>query len=119
MLWYASMLNQDRKDTFDAKLNMTEYLASFINYEAVKQTRYGRENQTVISDADFEQQLRNQFGRDLSPEKLATATRAETIDETDLKPNKDAKKRGSISIEDIKKYTGLELDEVKFHPIKK
>lgn len=111
------MMNQERKDTFEAKLNMTEYLASFINYEAVRQTKDSRENTTVVSDEDFEQQLRDTFGRDLSPEVLKTATRAETVSQEELKPV-ETKRKGSISMADIKKHTGLDLDDIKFHPKK-
>jgi hypothetical protein len=118
MLWYAQMFNQERKEEFDSELNIIEYLASFINYEAVRATKDAREGQKVVSDEDFEEQLRKQFGRDLSPEVLSTASRAETVSQEELKP-KEVKKKGMIDLSDIKRYTGLELDDVKFHPLKK
>lgn len=114
-IWYAHMFNQDRENKFQAKLDITEYLASFINHEAVRQTKEARENKKMVTDDDFDQILRNQFGRDLSPDALATATRAETQEEKIVET---PKKKGSISIDDIRKYTGLELDEVKFTPKK-
>lgn len=114
MVWYALMFNKDRDISFESERNMTEYLASFINGEAVRQTRDAREKQKIIPDQDFEQILRQQFGRDLSPEVLSRATRAETEDA----PVVEKKKKGNISIADIKKYTGLDLDEVKFTPKK-
>lgn len=117
MIWYAFMFNQQKEDSFDAKLNMTEYLASFINYEAVRQTKEAREAKKVVSDADFDQIIRDQFGRDLAPEAMDRATRAD-IEEEAPAP-KETKKKGSISMEDIKKYTGLDLDEVRFIPNKK
>ena len=116
MTWYALMLNRDREDSFESDRNMTEYLASFINGEAVRQTREARDKQKVVSDEDFDQILRNEFGRDLTEEAMQSGIRAET---EDAKPIQPQKKKGSISIEDIKRYTGLELDEVKFHPHKK
>lgn len=115
MLWYANMFNQDREVNFENKRNMTEYLASFINGAAVQEVRDGREHKKTITDGNFEQILRDNFGRDLSPEILAQATRAETEDA----PKSEIKKKGSISIDDIKKYTGMKLDDVRFIPNKK
>lgn len=117
MMWYAHMFNQDREEKFDSDLNMTEYLASFINYESVRQTREARENKKVVSDDDFDQLIRDKFGRDLPPEALATATRADVADEP--KPVQEVKRKGNISLDDIKKYTGLDLDDIKFIPNKK
>ncbi len=117
MMWYAFMFNHDREEKFDSELNMTEYLASFSNYEAVRQTRDARENKKVVPDEDFDQLIRDKFGRDLPPEALETATRADVVDES--KPVQEVKKKGSISLDDIKKYTGLDLDEIKFIPNKK
>lgn len=116
MVWYALMFNKQKKERFDADLNMTEYLASFINYEAVRQTKEARENKKVVSDEDFEQIIRDQFGRDLSPEAEEFGTRADV--EEEVKPV-EAKRKGSVSINDLKKYTGLELDQVRFIPNKK
>lgn len=115
MIWYALMFNKEREEEFDAKLNMTEYLASFINAEAVKQTRDSRANKKVVSDEDFEAGLRQRFGRDLSPESLKTATRVDVENEQPVKVEQ--KKKGSISLEDIKKHMGL--DDIKFYPNKK
>ncbi len=118
MIWYAMMFNKEREEAFDAKLNMTEYLASFINAEAVRQTRESRDNKKIVPDEDFESDLRKMFGRDLSPEAIENASRAgNMIEEADVKP-KETKKKGAISIDDIRKYTGLNVDEVKFIPKK-
>lgn len=115
MIWYALMFNKEREEEFDSELNMTEYLASFINAEAVKQTRESRKNTTTVSDEDFEAGLRQNFGRDLPPEALEMATRADTVDEPIQEPV-EKKKKGSISLADIRKYMG---DDVKFYPNKK
>jgi hypothetical protein len=117
MIWYALMFNQEREESFDAELNMTEYLASFINSEAVRQTRDSRENKKIVSDEDFESGLRARYGRDLPADAMANATRA-AEDETPkiIGPQK---RKGEISIDDIRKYTGLKLDEVKYTPHKK
>jgi len=114
MIWYALMFNKEREEEFDAELNMTEYLASFINAEAVKQTRETRENKKTVSDDDFEAGLRERFGRDLPPEALETAVRADIEEEPVKKVEK--KKKGSISMDDIRKYMG---DDIKFYPTKK
>ena len=116
MLWYAFMLNQQREEQFDAELNMTEYLASFINYEAVRQTKLARETRKVVPDEDFEKTIRGMSGRDFSEDMLKTATRAETIE--DSGPIKEMKKKGQISAEDIRKYAGIELDDITFTPKK-
>lgn len=114
MIWYAMMFNKERSETFDAELNMTEYLASFINAEAVRQTRDTRENKKTVDDDDFEAGLRKSFGRDLSPEVMSGASKI-----VDEKPVVVAqKKRGEISSLDIKKYMGLDLDEITFTPKK-
>lgn len=117
MIWYALMFNKQREDEFDAELNMTEYLASFTNYEAVRQTKEAREHTKIVSDDDFDQIIRDQFGRDLTPDAIELGTR---VDVEEQKPvNVEVKKRGSVSIKDLKKYTGLDLDDVRFIPNKK
>lgn len=110
------MFNKDREDKFDGDLNMTEYLASFINNEAVRQTREARDKQKVVSDEDFEQILRDRFGRDLTPEALSQGIRAETDEAPQSKPEQ--KKKGSISMEDIKKNMKYDFDEIKYIPKK-
>ena len=117
MIWYALMFNKEREENFESELNMTEYLASFINAEAVKQTRESRDNKKTVSDEDFEGGLRERFGRDLSPEAMAAASRADIEEEKPVVAPK--KKKGEISVGDIRKYTGLDLDDIKFTPIKK
>jgi hypothetical protein len=117
MVWYAFMLNKQKEDTFDAKLNMTEYLASFINYEAVRQTKEARENTTIVSDEDFDQIIRDQFGRDLAPNAIEHGTRVDVEEEKPIRT--EIKKKGSVSIKDLKKYTGLDLDDIRFIPNKK
>lgn len=111
------MLNKDKDEANERDRDITEYLASFINNEAVRQIREGREKQKTISDQDFGQIIRNITGRDFDPDKIKTATRAETED-TNKKP--EVKRPGSISIEDIKRYTGIvDMDDVKFTPLNK
>lgn len=111
------MFNKDREDKFDNDLNMTEYLASFINNEAVRQTRESRDKQKIVSDEDFDQILRDRFGRDLTPEALSQGIRAETDDAP--KQKQEPKKKGSISMEDIKKHMGIALDDIRYYPNKK
>jgi hypothetical protein len=115
-IWYAFMFNKDRENVFENKLNMTEYLASFINGEAVRQIKDARKNQKVVSDVDFDHIIRKNFGRDLSPEAIEGGIRAEA---QEVKPVIQDNRRGGVSIDDIKKYTGMELDEVKYTPYKK
>lgn len=114
MLWYASMLHKQKEETFDSDINMTEYLASFINHAAVRQIKDARENTKAVSDEDFDQILRNKFGRDLSPNAIESGTRADIEETAPVK--KVIKKKGSISINDIVSNTGLSLDDIKFIP---
>ncbi len=116
MIWYAMMFNKEREENFDSELNMTEYLASFINSEAVKQTRDARDNKKTVTDDDFEIGLRKTFGRDLSKEAVENGSRIVAEEKQAAVAPK--KRKGEISIEDIKKYTNLELDDVKFIPNK-
>jgi hypothetical protein len=116
MAWYAYMINRDREDEFDKKLNMTEYLASFINPHAIQQLRDMRDKQKIVPEQEFGQQLRDMFGRDLTPEAIESGTRAETIVAENISQEK--KKPGSITIDDIKKYANLP-DDIKFYPKKR
>jgi hypothetical protein len=118
MIWYAFMINEQREQQFDAELNMTEYLASFMNYEAVRQTKEARETKKVVSDEDFGQLIRDQFGRDFDPESVKHGTRMDVEEEAPAPPV-EVKKKGSISINDIKRHTGLDVDDVRFIPNKK
>ena len=90
MLWYAFMFNKERDEEFDYKLNMTEYLASFINSEGVRQVKDARENKKEVPDEEFDQLIRDQFGRDLNSEAMGQQAKTEGVEEP--KPIK--KKRG-------------------------
>ena len=56
----SSMINKDKLDEFEKSRDELEYLASFINYEAVQKTRDLRTGENMItktSDEDFSKLL--------------------------------------------------------------
>lgn len=116
MAWYAYMINGDREDAFERKLNITEYLASFINPQAIQQIHDTRENQKVVPEKEFDQQIRDMFGRDLTKEAIESGTRAEATS-IEERPEAEIKKPGAISIDDLKKYA--DMSDVKFYSKKK
>ena len=114
MLWYAFMFNKERDEEFEYKLNMTEYLASFTNSEGVRQVKEAREKKKSVTDEDFDQILRDKFGRDLDANTFKQPVRTVEIEE----PVKVVrKKKGSISLEDLERYAGL--DTITYKPNKK
>ena len=120
MLWYATMFNKERNETFESELDITEYLASFINPEGVKQVKESRANRKTVSDEDFEAGIRKMFGRDFNPDILNGPNAVPMVDTDRLSPPPEApKKPAGISMQDLKRYTGIELDDITFIPNKK
>jgi len=58
--WYNAMIIQDEKESFELKRDMTEYLASFWNSDAVqkiKNARKASETHAFASDSEFDRQV--------------------------------------------------------------
>ena len=66
----SSMLEQDEKDDFEKTKSFIEYLASFINPEAVQQLKNMTNNAKQVSDEDFAKTLEQLFGDDYDPAML-------------------------------------------------
>lgn len=92
--WYNEQYILDEEEKFETQRDLIEYNASFMNPEAVRQTRETRENTYSTDPEKFNEMVGNMFGRKLS----------------DGENNKNEN--------NIDRYLNLELDEVKFIPIK-
>lgn len=64
LAWFHAMILQDEKEEYEEKLNMVEYLASFSNPEAVRKIRSDRRTAKIVSDTDFAQVLKTEFGKE-------------------------------------------------------
>ena len=64
MSWVATQISLDEEEEFDRTLSFVEYLASFINFEAVKKTKEQRENRKTMSDEEFQELIKQISGRD-------------------------------------------------------
>ena len=62
------MLNKDAEENFLRKRDELEYLASFMNPQAVAKVKETRNSLKSVSDADFEIILKSLSGRDDMPE---------------------------------------------------
>lgn len=99
------MINAEKEEEFDRSINISEYIASFMNPEGVQKVKEARENtKSVGSDEDFKELVREQFGRDLKEDEPTNL-----IPLTDEQPkainknNNIRRKRGRISLDDIEK----------------
>lgn len=68
-LWYHYNFLQDEQESFESKRNLTEYLASFIEPEAVRQIVSARERSVEVSDDNLKSAIRTIGGRDFNVEK--------------------------------------------------
>lgn len=66
-MWYGLMYTDEQSRKYDERLNFVEYLASFINSDAVKKIRSQREadkSGRFMEDEDFEDFVREGIFRD-------------------------------------------------------
>ena len=61
------MIDQDDNDAFEEKKAFIEYLASFINPQAVREIKNMANNTKQVSDADFARTLEQLMGGELDP----------------------------------------------------
>tara|TARA_R100000152_G_C6678552_1_gene113003 strand:- start:256 stop:594 length:339 start_codon:yes stop_codon:yes gene_type:complete len=59
ILWYIENMSQDEEENFEVQLEMIEYLASFINSEAVKKAREHRRGNRIESTENIEDQMKD------------------------------------------------------------
>lgn len=64
-LWYHYNFLQDDKDDFESRRNMTEYLASFIEPEAVRQIVSARDRAVEVTDDNLRSAIKSIGGRDI------------------------------------------------------
>ena len=65
LYWLAAMMNKDTEEEFLRNRDQVEYLASFINPEAVSKIIDARDKSVNVSDEDFAAILSNLSGREL------------------------------------------------------
>lgn len=80
-LWYFNNFMKDREEEFISRRDLVEYLASFIEPEAVRKIKQAREKAVQVSDKDFSFGIEKMFGRKISSEKR-DATEMHNIDLT-------------------------------------
>jgi hypothetical protein len=100
--WYQCQLAFDEKDKFELLRDIAEHNAMFMNAEGVRQVRDGRKNTFTMKDSDFDDFVKNQFGREMSSEE-------------ELSADEFIKK---ISRPTVSEYLDMDLDEIKFTPFK-
>lgn len=65
MMWMNEMLEQDDREAFEEKKALVEYLAAFINPEAVREIRNMANNTKQVSDEGFLKTLEQLAGKEL------------------------------------------------------
>lgn len=88
-LWYQVQMSLDEKDSFELQREIAEHNAMFTNPEGVRKVRDARENTFETTDEEFNDILEDLFGNKLEKSKTNVDT-----------------------------YLDMELDEIKFTPIR-
>lgn len=91
---------QDDEENFELLRNVAEHNAMFWNPEGVQQVREARENTFATSNEDFDDIVKDLFGRDLPKEENQSA---ESL---------------LASTRKMSQYLDMELDEINFTPIR-
>lgn len=106
MFWYQIQMSLDEKDQFELLRDIAEHNAMFMNPEGVQQVRDSRENIYETPNDEFNKNLKDTFGRDISK-----INENEKIDFREvLKQHANNKK--------IDPYLNMDLDKVDFIPFK-
>lgn len=107
LLWYQAQINLDMKEQFEMMRDIAEHNAMFTNPEGVQQVRDARDNSFETPDEDFDELLRETFGRSID---LHQQDR-DNIDVLEmLKQDKMTSKYSDVM--------NMDLDDVKFTPFK-
>lgn len=104
MFWYQIQMSLDEKDQFELLRDVAEHNAMFMNPEGVQQVRDSRENIYETPNDEFNKNLKDTFGRDIS--KINEKVDFREI----LKQHTNNKK--------IDPYLNMDLDKVDFIPLK-
>lgn len=102
--WYFQQMEKDEQEKFEFMRDIAEHNAMFSNPEGVAQVRDTRKNTFATNPEDFEKSVKELFGRELKTEEVET-----NLEEV-IKNNS----RQAI----VNPYLNMELDEVKFTPIR-
>ena len=124
MLWSINMLDKQEKFKFDQNIEYLQYLAWFINPEMVRNIK---ESKTVsATDEEFNETVKNLFGKDIDMNKASQVNDGDISDIVDrvsgqeqVISNDNIKNKKPISINDLKRYLDMNLDEIKFTPKKR
>lgn len=70
MLWMDNMMELDETEAFERTRAFTEYLASFINPQAVREIKNMANNTIQVSDIDFAKTIEQLLGGPVDPNLL-------------------------------------------------
>ena len=59
LLWYSQNMSMDADEKFESQIDIIEYLASFINADAVRKARDRRTGDKIESSHNVEDQIKN------------------------------------------------------------
>ncbi len=65
-LWYYNNVVEDNKESFEHHRDMVEYLASFMEPEAVRKIKESRENAVLVPEEEFVKGIESIFGRKIN-----------------------------------------------------
>lgn len=116
-MWYELMYYGDKEKQILENRAMIEYLASFINPEAVRQIKESRENEIVRSDEEFEKDVRDLFGRKIDWNKKEYGDLPIRKSNNTNNTNKKPIKKG-LSVEEIDSVLSKHLDDITYTPEK-
>lgn len=105
LIWYQTQMILDDKENYELLRDVAEHNAMFWNPEGVEQIRESRKNTFTTNVEDFEKSVSNLFGRELTQEPAATLDLEQALRQ-DLDQNR------------IDPYLNMDLDEIKFTPIR-
>lgn len=103
LIWYQTQILLDDKENYELLRDVAEHNAMFWNPEAVDQIREARKNTFTTSTEDFEDSVKNIFGRELTPDAPAVLDLEQA-----LRQERD----------NTNEYLNMNLDEIKFTPIR-
>ena len=111
-LWYMYNVSKDQEEKYIFKRDFTEYLASFIEPEAVQKIRLSREKAVAINDENFSRSIKDMFGRELpGAEALEKDDKTHSVNIAELMKNiNDAKQEKSDSAFNYQHWTQFELE---------
>lgn len=105
IIWYQIQFAFDEKEKFELLRDIAEHNAMFMNPEGVNKIREARQNTIFVPDDKFDNFIQEQFGRSV-PKKQDGADFKEIF------------KQEEQNKEKMNTYLNMELDEIKFIPLR-